>query len=72
MGAVIYRLLKISLQTYVYHWNMIVGAILILIALFMPRGISGLIEDIRKLRGRPQTSSPSAVLRPAEAGVPKA
>jgi len=37
----------------------------------MPRGISGLIEDVRKLRSRPETSA-SAVLQPAEAGVPKA
>ena len=47
----------------------IVGAILIAIALFMPRGVSGLIEDVRKWR-RPATP-PSAVLLPAEAGVPK-
>jgi hypothetical protein len=35
----------------------------------MPRGVSGLIEDVRKWR-RPATP-PSAVLLPAEAGVPK-
>jgi branched-chain amino acid transport system permease protein len=64
VGAVIYRLLKISLQTYVYHWNMIVGAILIMIALFMPRGISGLIEDLRNWRAR-ASSPPSTMLQPA-------
>jgi hypothetical protein len=48
---------------------MIVGAILILIALFMPRGLSGLIEDAR--RWRRSAASSSGVLRPAEAGVPK-
>ena len=71
VGAIIYRALKTTLQTHIYHWNMIVGAILILIALFMPRGISGLIEDVRKWRRRHATS-PSAMLRPAEAGVPRA
>ena len=69
VGAIIYRALKTTLQTHIYHWNMIVGAILIAIALFMPRGVSGLIEDVRKWR-RPATP-PSAVLLPAEAGVPK-
>ena len=48
IGAGIYRLLKTFLQTYVYHWNMIVGAILILLAIFMPRGVSGLVSDLRK------------------------
>ena len=68
VGAVIYRLLKTTLQTYVYHWNMVVGAILILIALFMPRGISGLVEDVRKRRARSGAASP-AMLQPAEAGA---
>jgi branched-chain amino acid transport system permease protein len=63
VGAVIYRLLKTTLQTYVYHWNMIVGAILILIALFLPRGLSGLIEDVRNWRAR-AAATPATVLRP--------
>jgi branched-chain amino acid transport system permease protein len=64
VGAVIYRVLRVSLQTYVYHWNMIVGAILILIALFMPRGISGLIDDLRNWRARARPARPAA-LQPA-------
>jgi branched-chain amino acid transport system permease protein len=52
IGAGIYRFLKTMLQTYVYHWNMIVGAILILLALFMPRGVSGLVSDLRNRRAR--------------------
>jgi branched-chain amino acid transport system permease protein len=71
VGAVIYRFLKTTLQTHVYHWNMVIGGILILIALFMPRGLSGVIEDLRRWRGRSDASS-ATVLRPAEAGVPKA
>jgi branched-chain amino acid transport system permease protein len=52
IGAVIYRFLKIILQTNFYHWNMIVGVILILLALFLPRGISGFIGDIKTWRAR--------------------
>jgi branched-chain amino acid transport system permease protein len=70
VGAIIYRLLKTTLQTYVYHWNMVVGAILILIALFMPRGISGLVADVRKRRAHSGAAS-QAMLRPAEAGAAK-
>jgi branched-chain amino acid transport system permease protein len=70
VGAIIYRLLKTTLQTYVYHWNMVVGAILILIALFMPRGISGLVADVRKRRARSGAAS-QAMLQPAEAGAAK-
>ncbi len=66
VGAVIYRLIKTTLQTYVDHWNIAVGAILILIALFMPRGVSGLIEDIRSWRARTRLSA-SAIMRAAEA-----
>ena len=52
IGAVIYRSLKIVLQTNFYHWNMIVGTILILLALFLPRGVSGLTSDFRSWRAR--------------------
>ncbi len=61
VGAVIYRLIKTTLQTYVDHWNIIVGVLLILIALFMPRGVSGIIEDIRNWRARSKFSA-SALL----------
>ncbi len=56
IGAVIYRMLKIVLQTNYYHWNMIVGVILVLLALFLPRGISGLISDLRGWRARSRIS----------------
>jgi branched-chain amino acid transport system permease protein len=70
VGAIIFRALKTTLQTHVYHWNMVVGAVLIFIALFIPRGISGLVEDVRKWRARSHGAS-SAMLQPAEAIVPK-
>ena len=50
IGAGIYHTLTTGLETYVYHWNMIVGAVLVLLALFMPRGISGVLEDLRRIR----------------------
>ena len=52
IGAVIYVLLKTILQTRFEHWNFILGTSLILIALFLPRGISGLMSDIRVWRSR--------------------
>lgn len=66
VGAGIYRFLKTMLQTHVYHWNMIVGAILILLALFMPRGVSGVISDIRNWRARSRSSEGKMQLRVAE------
>jgi branched-chain amino acid transport system permease protein len=52
IGAVIYRFLKIVLQTNFYHWNLMVGLILILVAVFAPRGVSGLISDLKSWRAR--------------------
>jgi branched-chain amino acid transport system permease protein len=57
VGTAIYFALKTTLQTYIYHWNMIIGATLVLLALFMPRGVSGLLQDFRRLarHGNPPT-----------------
>ena len=63
VGAAIYRAMKTTLQAYVYHWNMIIGAVLVLLALFMPRGISGLIEDFGPLSWQ---ANPRAIRREAE------
>jgi branched-chain amino acid transport system permease protein len=62
IGAVIYRSLKIVLQTNFYHWNMIVGAILVLLALFMPRGVSGLISDLASRRARRRSTAAEATV----------
>jgi branched-chain amino acid transport system permease protein len=52
VGAAIYQTLKTLLQTYVAHWNMIIGAILILVSIFIPRGVSGIVADVRAWRAR--------------------
>jgi branched-chain amino acid transport system permease protein len=52
VGAAIYRLLKTGLQTYVDHWNIVLGVILVLLTLFMPRGVSGLIDQFGDLLRR--------------------
>jgi branched-chain amino acid transport system permease protein len=58
VGTATYVVLKTTLQTHVYHWNMIVGALLVLLALFMPRGVSGLLRGLSRLTRR---ANPSVV-----------
>jgi branched-chain amino acid transport system permease protein len=65
VGAAIYQSMKTVLQTYVAHWHMIVGAILILLTLFMPRGVSGVISDIRNARARARASAGAVALKGA-------
>jgi branched-chain amino acid transport system permease protein len=60
IGATIYRLLKIVLQTNFDHWNMLVGIMLILLALFLPRGLGGLFGDLRNWRARRRMRPSSA------------
>jgi branched-chain amino acid transport system permease protein len=52
LGAVVYRLAKNTLQTSFHYWSMIVGAILILVALFMPRGVNGVVKAVLDRRAR--------------------
>jgi branched-chain amino acid transport system permease protein len=52
LGAVVYRLAKNTLQTSFHYWSMMVGVILILIALFMPRGINGVVKALLDRRAR--------------------
>ena len=56
VGAAIYQSLKTLLQTYVAHWNMIIGVILILLSILMPRGVSGIVADVRAWRARSKAS----------------
>jgi branched-chain amino acid transport system permease protein len=58
LGAVVYRVSKNLLQTSFHYWSAIIGVMLILVALFMPRGINGLVRSIldrraRRLQGTP-------------------
>ena len=41
-----------TLQTSFHYWSMMVGMMLIFIALFMPRGIDGVIKALLDRRGR--------------------
>lgn len=52
LGALVYRLSKNVLQTSFHYWSVIIGTMLILIALFMPRGINGLVKSILDRRAR--------------------
>ena len=52
LGAVVYRVTKNMLQTSFHYWSMIIGAILIFVALFMPRGINGLVKALLDRRAR--------------------
>lgn len=65
IGAGIYHTLTTGLETYVYHWNMIVGAVLVLLALFMPRGISGVLEDLRRFRRPAAGRTAASVIDPS-------
>jgi branched-chain amino acid transport system permease protein len=52
VGAGIYQSLKALLQTYVPHWNLIIGAILIALTIFMPRGVSGVVRAVALRRAK--------------------
>ena len=60
LGAVVYRLAKNTLQTSFHYWSMIVGMMLILIALFMPRGINGVVKALLDRRARTRRSEAGA------------
>jgi branched-chain amino acid transport system permease protein len=69
-GAVIYRALKIYVQIEFVRWPTVMGVALILIAMFLPRGLEGAIEQIRARLARrqhlstaqpPPSSSPAAL-----------
>jgi branched-chain amino acid transport system permease protein len=51
-GAVMYRALKIYLQIEFIHWPIVMGLSLILLAVFLPRGVGGAAEQLRTLLAR--------------------
>ena len=51
-GAVMYRALKIYLQIEFIHWPIVMGLALILLAVFLPRGVGGATEQLRALLAR--------------------
>jgi len=68
LGALVYRLSKNVLQSSFHYWSMLIGTMLILVALFMPRGINGAIKGMLDRRVRARRSTPVEVT-PMEAAV---
>ena len=46
-GAVVYRMLKVYLQIEFSRWPIIMGLVLVLLAVFLPRGLGGALETLR-------------------------
>jgi branched-chain amino acid transport system permease protein len=61
-GAVLYRALKTYLQIEFARWSILMGLALILLAVFLPRGLGGAVET---LRARLARRRPSPITTPA-------
>ncbi len=48
VGAAIYKLLDTVVTKYTEYWQLVLGAILILLVLVFPRGILGVVGDRRR------------------------
>jgi branched-chain amino acid transport system permease protein len=61
-GAVMYRALKIYLQMGFTHWPIVMGLALILLAMFLPRGVGGAAEQLRArlARRRQHAANPAS------------
>jgi branched-chain amino acid transport system permease protein len=59
-GAALYRALKIYLQIEFTRWPIVMGAALVLLAVFLPRGLGGALDSVRGrlARRRPAPASP--------------
>jgi branched-chain amino acid transport system permease protein len=67
-GAVIYRALKIYLQIEFVRWPTVMGLALILLAVFLPRGVGGAVEQVRaRLARRRRLASAPVEPSPAPA-----
>ena len=60
-GAVVYRMLKVYLQINFTRWPIVMGAILVLLAVFLPRGLGGAIDSLGATIARRQVTRPSAL-----------
>jgi branched-chain amino acid transport system permease protein len=67
-GAVMYRALKIYVQIEFVRWPTVMGVALILIALFLPRGLEGAVDQIRARLARRRHLT--AVQSPASPALP--
>lgn len=59
-GAVMYRALKVYLQIEFVRWPIVMGLALILIAMFLPRGLDGAVDQVRTRLAR-RRAAPSAL-----------
>jgi branched-chain amino acid transport system permease protein len=46
VGALALTLLQDQLQSYTQYWRFVLGAILALVVIFLPRGLAGLAADV--------------------------
>jgi branched-chain amino acid transport system permease protein len=53
IGAALIVLLENIISTYTERWLILLGTVYVLVALFAPNGLTGLIESFRKRRARP-------------------
>jgi branched-chain amino acid transport system permease protein len=58
IGALALTLLQDQLQSYTQYWRFVLGAILALVVIFLPRGLAGLATDVgSSLARRPASST---------------
>jgi urea transport system permease protein len=69
IGAIIVNMLEGRLSdVFVEGWNLILGVVFVLVVMFMPRGLHGLVEDIAQSIGlRLAKKSPSSVTPSSDA-----
>lgn len=53
VGAALIVLLENIISTYTERWLILLGTVYVLVALFAPNGLTGLIHDFRRRRARP-------------------
>ncbi len=57
IGAFVFVVLQDTLQDYTSHWLLIMGILVILIALFLPKGVTGLLDQILYRQGIQNTNN---------------
>jgi branched-chain amino acid transport system permease protein len=66
-GAVVYRMLKVYLQINFTRWPIVMGAVLVLLAVFLPRGLGGAVESARAAIARRRVTRPAVAAPPPDA-----
>ena len=52
VGAFAMLMLEIAFQGMTKHWQLLMGGFIVLVALFLPRGLIGLVAALRRVKGR--------------------